>query len=237
MQKLILAKIMRYLDKVGEPVGGSRIILPAVLGRPGPSKFVLLSTLYRDSNAERYTNFLVRSVSGPQTSSHEAFAWADALASPGGVPRAHLRQRRVRCGCYIWRRGALEPQPLLSRPSIHNSPPRLVILPSLHITFFFLSFVYRKEASKKVVQCSARLGRSVLCGDASDQLGNRLIGFHNCHVEIGARIHFIECGKFLQGLDEVEKTWTKSETGIVLRFDYFEISIKILKQTIILLKH
>ena len=45
----------------------------------------------------------------------------------------------------------------------------------------------------------------MLCGDTSDQLGNRLIGFHNCHVGIGARIHFIECGRLLQGLDEVDK--------------------------------
>lgn len=59
---------------------------------------------------------------------HRREAWAASLASPRGVSRAHLRQRRVsRRGRYIWRRDALEPQPLLSRPSIHNSPSRLVI--------------------------------------------------------------------------------------------------------------
>lgn len=39
---------MRQLGKVGVPVGGSHIILTAVLGRSGPSKFISLSTLYRD---------------------------------------------------------------------------------------------------------------------------------------------------------------------------------------------
>jgi len=33
---------------------------------------------------------------------------------------------RTASGRYIWRRGAVEPQPLLSRPPIHNPPPRLV---------------------------------------------------------------------------------------------------------------
>lgn len=61
---------------------------------------------------------------------HRHKAWAASLASPRGVSRAHLRQRRVsHRGRYIWRRDALEPQPLLSRPSIHNSPSRLVIDP------------------------------------------------------------------------------------------------------------
>ncbi|XP_029038859.1 uncharacterized protein LOC114874088 [Osmia bicornis bicornis] len=50
LQFLQSAKIMFYLGKVGVPVGGSHIIFTAVLGRPGPSKFVSLSTLYRDSN-------------------------------------------------------------------------------------------------------------------------------------------------------------------------------------------
>lgn len=49
------------------------------------------------------------------------------LASPECVPRAHLRQRSApRRGRYIWRRDAFGPQPLLSRPSTHNPPPRLV---------------------------------------------------------------------------------------------------------------
>jgi len=33
---------------------------------------------------------------------------------------------RTTSGRYIWRRDAVEPQPLLSRPPIHNPPPRLV---------------------------------------------------------------------------------------------------------------
>lgn len=82
---------MFYLGKVGVPVGGqahnshrcsrtARAVQIRLAVHPLP-RFRRLS----------YTDFLVRGVSDPQTSSRRACAWAVTLASPGGVPRAHLR--------------------------------------------------------------------------------------------------------------------------------------------------